>query len=154
MMLTFGARSGANGVVGVLLLLLSCGNGHNAAAQCQLHINLTHMQKKGTVYIAVYDAARNFGDPHKAIRKLVANPANGAITLTAHDLPAGDYAVAAYQDLNNNRKIDKNLIGIPTEPFAFSNNIRPVVRMPTFRQCTIPLRDKEHTITLKLMTYL
>jgi uncharacterized protein (DUF2141 family) len=51
------------------------------------------------------------------------------------ELPRGDWAVAITQDLNNNDKIDKNFLGIPTEPYAFSNNVRPTVAAPGFDEC-------------------
>jgi uncharacterized protein (DUF2141 family) len=51
------------------------------------------------------------------------------------DLPKGEWAVAITQDMNNNEKVDKNFLGIPTEPYAFSNNIRPTVAAPGFDEC-------------------
>jgi len=51
------------------------------------------------------------------------------------DLPKGEWAVAITQDMNNNDKIDKNFLGIPTEPYAFSNNIRPTMAAPDFNEC-------------------
>ena len=51
------------------------------------------------------------------------------------ELPQGEWAVAITQDLNNNNKIDKNFLGIPTEPYAFSNNVRPTVAAPRFDEC-------------------
>ena len=51
------------------------------------------------------------------------------------DLPKGEWAVAITQDLNDNDKIDKNFLGIPTEPYAFSNNIRPTLAAPDFNEC-------------------
>ena len=51
------------------------------------------------------------------------------------ELPQGEWAVAITQDLNNNDKIDKNFVGIPTEPYAFSNNVRPTLAAPDFNEC-------------------
>ena len=51
------------------------------------------------------------------------------------DLPQGEWAVAITQDMNNNDKIDKNFLGIPTEPYAFSNNVHPTVAAPGFDEC-------------------
>lgn len=51
------------------------------------------------------------------------------------DLPRGEWAVAITQDMNSNDKVDKNFLGIPTEPYAFSNNIRPTVAAPGFDEC-------------------
>ena len=53
----------------------------------------------------------------------------------AIDLPRGEWAVSLTQDMNNNNKIDKNFLGIPTEPYAFSNNVRPTVAAPKFEEC-------------------
>ena len=51
------------------------------------------------------------------------------------ELPKGEWAVAITQDLNNNDKIDKNFVGIPTEPYAFSNNVRPTLAAPDLNEC-------------------
>ena len=51
------------------------------------------------------------------------------------ELPRGEWAVAITQDLNHNDKIDKNFLGIPTEPYAFSNNVRPTLAAPDFNEC-------------------
>jgi len=51
------------------------------------------------------------------------------------NLPNGEWAVAITQDTNNNDKLDKNFIGIPTEPYAFSNNVRPTLAAPDFNEC-------------------
>jgi len=36
----------------------------------------------------------------------------------------GLYIVATYFDANGNRTMDRGLFGNPTEPYAFSNNVR------------------------------
>lgn len=38
------------------------------------------------------------------------------------EVPEGTYAVMLFQDLNGNGILDMNMIGIPKEPFGFSNN--------------------------------
>ena len=55
--------------------------------------------------------------PHSQQRK--ARP--GAETFT-FQVPPGAYAVAAFHDENGNGKLDRNLLGLPTEPYAFSND--------------------------------
>jgi len=37
-------------------------------------------------------------------------------------LPAGDYAIKAFHDVDGDGQMGKNPFGMPTEPFAFSNN--------------------------------
>lgn len=48
------------------------------------------------------------------------------------DVPAGSYAVSIGHDLNGNKRVDTNLIGLPTEPWGVSNNARPSLRAPRF----------------------
>ena len=50
------------------------------------------------------------------------------------DLPAGQYAVSCYHDLNGNGVLDKNWFGIPSEPYGFSNDARPSFRAPTWEE--------------------
>ena len=42
----------------------------------------------------------------------------------------GDYAVVAFHDANANGKLDLNFLGLPTEGYGFSNNVRPIMHAP------------------------
>lgn len=65
-------------------------------------------------------------------------------------LPPGEWAVAITQDLNNNDKIDKNFLGIPTEPYAFSNNIRPTLAAPDFNECKFMVDGPGRVVSIVL----
>ena len=43
------------------------------------------------------------------------------------DIKPGRYALAAYADLNGNRTLDLNFIGMPIEPYGFSRDARNVL---------------------------
>src|SRR5262245_49789263 len=45
-------------------------------------------------------------------------------TRRINDVPYGDYGVAVFHDENSNGKMDKYVLGIPLEPYGFSNNVR------------------------------
>ena len=66
------------------------------------------------------------------------------------ELPKGEWAVAITQDLNNNNKIDKNFVGIPTEPYAFSNNIRPTIAAPGFDECKFTVNGPGQVVSIVL----
>lgn len=66
------------------------------------------------------------------------------------DLPRGEWAVAITQDLNNNDKIDKNFLGIPTEPYAFSNNVRPTIAAPGFDECKFTVDEPGKVVSIVL----
>jgi uncharacterized protein (DUF2141 family) len=65
------------------------------------------------------------------------------------DLPSGSYGVTLYQDENDSGKIDKNAIGIPTEPYGFSNN-GGSFGPPSFKDSVVSvMENKEITIYLQ-----
>lgn len=65
-------------------------------------------------------------------------------------LAKGEWAVALTQDINNNNKLDKNLLGIPTEPYAFSNNVRPRLLAPNFEECKFMADADGKVVTIRL----
>lgn len=64
-------------------------------------------------------------------------------------LPAGEWAVALLQDTNSNGKTDRNALGIPNEPYAFSNNVRPRLSAPKFEDCKFRVTGQGQTITIQ-----
>ena len=56
-------------------------------------------------------------------------------TTTVCGLEQGWYAVAAFQDLDENGEMTFNIIGLPAEPYGFSNAVHPVLSAPSFQQC-------------------
>jgi acyl-CoA reductase-like NAD-dependent aldehyde dehydrogenase/uncharacterized protein (DUF2141 family) len=67
------------------------------------------------------------------------------------DLPSGTYAVAVYEDLNGNHRLDHNLIGIPREPVGASNNPKGRFGPPRFAECAFRLGNSAQTITINVV---
>lgn len=55
------------------------------------------------------------------------------------DVPSGAYAVAIVHDTNGNGRVDTNLVGLPTEQWGVSRNVRPALRAPRFDEASIRL---------------
>jgi uncharacterized protein (DUF2141 family) len=89
------------------------------------------------------EAAQQFPlDPSRAVtRRAPATP--GRMRCEFAGLAAGSYAVSAAHDRNGNGKTDRNLVGIPTEPWAVSNNVRPTLRAPRFAESAVTLAADE-----------
>ena len=77
----------------------------------------------GKIMVALYDTAEAYsgGVP---VRAAEVDVAAGQTEAVFADLPAGDYAMKAFHDVNGNGRMDTNPFGMPNEPFAFSNNAR------------------------------
>lgn len=73
-----------------------------------------------------------------------------SLVVRFRDLPPGGYAAVAFQDVNGNGKLDKNLLGIPREPYGFSNSARGSAGPPKFSAAAVTLiPDGTTTIVLK-----
>jgi uncharacterized protein (DUF2141 family) len=72
------------------------------------------------------------------------------LTLVFDSIPVGEYAVSAYQDENDNGKLDTGLYGIPKEKYGFSNNARGTMGAPAFEELLFKVEeDTEINITLR-----
>ncbi|MDP3369487.1 MAG: DUF2141 domain-containing protein [Brevundimonas sp.] len=78
--------------------------------------------RTGAVMVALFDSAAAFdGDSGRPVA-VKAISASGPVVATFENLPAGDYAVKAFHDLNGDGEMNTNPFGMPVEPYAFSNN--------------------------------
>ena len=63
---------------------------------------------------------------------------------------AGTYALVLYHDENSDQKFNRSLIGLPSEGFGFSNNVRPVLGAPSLKSVLIPVPDGESTVRVRM----
>jgi len=75
----------------------------------------------GYVMIGVFDSEAGWNDG-AAVAGTRASVDGDQLTVAFTDLPAGTYNVKMYHDVDADGEMDTNLMGIPSEPFAFSNN--------------------------------
>lgn len=67
-------------------------------------------------------------------------------------LEPGRYAVAVAHDRNGSRRVGSNFLGMPTEPWRVSNNVRPTLHAPTYEEASFT-RDgttAEPTLQIKV----
>jgi len=136
-----------------LLILITAVSIHWSALtqqeQCNLKVKVHNIQDvKGSLKLAIYDREDHFlkdavtwGDT-----LIIDNIAS----FTFYDLKEGTYAVSIFHDENDNGKLDANFIGIPSEPYAFSNNAKGKFGPPSFEDCQIEVKRGEKEITIKL----
>lgn len=98
-------------------------------------INVTVSNFKNTdgyMSIGLYNKADDFPIEGKQYRKDYIKVNSKTVTYTFKNLPAGEYAIAVYHDKNSDHKCNRNMMGIPTERYGFSNNVKPVLSAPPF----------------------
>ena len=75
----------------------------------------------GMIMVALYDSETAYPDG-RPVRTARVDVAAGNRVAVFDGLPAGAYAMKAFHDLDGDGTLDFNPFGIPTEPYAFSNN--------------------------------
>jgi uncharacterized protein (DUF2141 family) len=101
----------------------------------------------GELYLAVYDSEESF---MKEAKWRIVEEVKSTSTKIDMPFPEGVYAVAVFQDLNENGKLDKNWMGVPTEPYGFSKDARGTFGPPSFSESSIEYNSKNTFFDLTL----
>jgi uncharacterized protein (DUF2141 family) len=135
----------------ILAALLAAGQRPSAAeAVGTLTVRLTGFaHPRGLAMVAVTDASGFLG-AGRALRVEAAAIRDGQATCVFAGVPHGRYAVQAYHDENGNRRLDRNFLGIPSEPYGFSNNARNAMRAPTYDEAAFTLVAGAMTLDIRV----
>lgn len=133
-------------VAGSAGLCVAAGAAHAAS----LTVTVDNVSPKGgIVSLALFTRANYEDDDHPTLSRDV--PATGrTVTIAIDDLPPGTYAIKMMQDINRNGKFDTSWIGLPLEPYGFSNNARPGFSEPSFNRTKFTVADGSNAITIHL----
>jgi uncharacterized protein (DUF2141 family) len=105
--------------------------------------------RAGSVYVGVCATALEpSACPYGQHRK--ARPGTETFTF---QVPPGGYAIAAYHDENGDGRLDRNGVGIPTEPYGFSNDVGRLAP-PTFAGARVSVGPAATTIVVRLRKFL
>ena len=112
------------------------------AAAIDLVISVADVpSQEGSVGCALFASETGFpDDSSRALkRERVAVIPDRPIECRWKGLEPGTYAVAVAHDENQNGETDKNWLGIPSEAWGVSNNVRPRLRAPRFEEAAFEL---------------
>ena len=87
---------------------------------------------EGSVAIGLYKEADRFPDYEKSFKNDYVKSSAGGVEYSFENIPEGEYAIAVYQDENENKELDKNFFGMPKEKYGFSNNKFGISGPPKF----------------------
>ena len=122
-----------------------------------LEIEINNIEIGGVIYMAIYnnsDAFENDSDEkdiqrNRWVKNVVENINIGGYK-NSIILKKGVYAISLFIDSNGNKKLDKNLIGIPIEQYGFSNNTMGFFGKPSFKNASFGLiKNSKVKIRLK-----
>ena len=105
-------------------------------------------QPQGYLYAALYDSQENFLKKPVAAFRVEAR--DTTVVIPCQGLPAGEYALSLFHDINGNGKLDTGHFGIPQEPYGFSNDAQGTMGPPSYKQCRFAFR-KDTILTVHLL---
>lgn len=106
----------------------------------------------GIIQLALFNNAESFLEDAYLTKSVKVNN-TGSATITFKDLPFGTYALSIFNDLNDNEELDTNAIGIPKEPFGFSNNAMGAFGPPSFKKASIRFSENNQSTEIKLKSF-
>lgn len=108
-------------------------------------------QRQGVIHVGLCNSSEDFTEGKDTFKELTTKVGpTGEIEVVFNSIPKGKYAIRLYQDTDNSGDLTTNIIGIPKEPFGFSNNPRTQFGPPTFSDASFDLKsDIILTVNLK-----
>ena len=98
--------------------------------------------KTGQVFLSLFSSPENYLK-NPAVEKFKPIDNKGQTYFVIDHLASGKYAVSVIYDEDNNGRLNKGFLGIPTELVGFSNNARGAFGPPTFKETSFQLSDKK-----------
>lgn len=116
----------------------------------KLTLHITNIQNVcGRIQVGIYDNKNDFPKEGKEFKRCFIKVDGNEVKHTVHDMPAGEYAIAIYHDANTDGQCNSNFLGVPTECYGFSNNVKPFLSAPSFNATKFSL-TKDRLLTIKL----
>jgi uncharacterized protein (DUF2141 family) len=129
---------------GLLALLLAS---PAASAQATLTVQVTGVESAtGSVVVGI--CPKSFDESTCSAGQTLPAKA-GSMRFTFRNVAAGSYAIAVYHDVNGNGRLDKQLIGIPAEPYGFSNDVGRI-GPPSFEGARVRVDAPATTVSVRL----
>lgn len=133
---------------GPFFLIGETGNGTLTVRISDLESN------EGCLRLAVYDRGNFLVKDQEVYTKMFyLEKAGQNLVVEVRDLTFGDYAVAIFHDINDNGKLDTNFLGIPTEPYAFSNNPGVKWRSPSYEETRFEFSKDQQVIEVTMQRW-
>ncbi|WP_067067001.1 DUF2141 domain-containing protein [Roseateles chitosanitabidus] len=133
-------------------LILMVGASAARAADMEVEISGVTTSGAGTgaqVLVAAFTGGEGWlRQPVAVGRAALSSAKAGVVTVRLTGLPDAPVGLSVFQDQNGNGKLDRNAMGMPIEPYAFSRQAQGNFGPPSFEQAALPAGTARHAIQL------
>jgi len=128
---------------------------YEAADQCnadiaQIRVTVNNVGSGGILSVELYHDPDNFLNKKGRTRRIRIPATEGQARVCFTIARQGTYAVAAYHDINGNRKLEKQWNMMPKEPFGLSKNPKLKFGFPKFSNSAFTTDSLGADITINL----
>jgi uncharacterized protein (DUF2141 family) len=118
-----------------------------------IHIKILNIRNStGTIGCALFESPDGFPVEYLryAININVIKIRDTQASCDFEDIQPGTYALAIVHDENMNGKLDTQWLGIPTEGYGFSNDVKAILGPPSFSAASFLYDGQEIRLTISL----
>ena len=128
---------------------------YEAADSCnteamQVRVSVNNVGPGGILTVELYNDPKNFLNKKGRLRRIRVPASEGCQEVCFNIEEQGTYAVAAYHDVDGNRKLKKKWNMTPNEPFGLSNNPKMKFGFPKFEKSAFTTDKLGVDITIDL----
>jgi len=115
------------------LLVIGVLSASNLIAQSKLEVTVKNIKEsKGTIRVTLFNSESDF--LKQPLESKVVKAEVNQTSVVFDNLKPGVYAVSVIHDVNENKELDKGMMGIPQEPYGFSNDARGRFGPPSYEE--------------------
>ncbi len=125
-----------------IILLVCIVAGSSQGQTANLTVKVKNIKEvKGSMSVALFNSAEGYpcGDSFYQAKSHALDSLSFSMVFS--DIPLGIYAVAVFQDTNDNGEQDTNWLGIPKEPYGFSNDAVARIAAPDFDDAKFEVKE-------------
>lgn len=104
----------------------------------------------GKILIALNNSKENYEDKDRVFRGAHLDITGRQVIYTFENLPYGEYAIKTFHDENTDGELNKNILGMPTERYGFSNNARGTLGPATWEDAKFKFDSGSDTLMIQI----
>ena len=115
-----------------------------------LRVQLSGIEKnEGVVRVALFSDEHAF-ESSQPTSQAKAPARVEDVWVTFENVAPGRYGISAFHDVNSNEKLDTSFVGLPKEPYGFSQNARGKFGPPGFKAIAFEMGSEPQTVEITL----
>jgi uncharacterized protein (DUF2141 family) len=133
----------------IIVISISSFASFKNSEKLNLKLKITNIKDAdGAIFIAVYTDAKTYMKERFA--EAIVPVKDKGIVETEIEIPKGKYAVTIFHDVNGDSELNTNFMGIPKEPYGFSNNPKSSFGPPNFKEASFDFTEDGQQIEIVL----